>query len=84
MAARMVGANLEWADLAEARFPNSDLTGASLHEAILTGADLRGPAYWIDQAGHNEGKPNAVQITQKQLDEAVADPERPRNSALAQ
>ena len=77
MPAKMVGANLKWADLTEAKFPSSDLTDASLHEAILTGADLRGRAYWIDHAGHHEGELGAAQITQKQLDEAVADPERP-------
>ena len=77
MPAKMIDACLEEADLTEAEFPNTDLTGAELCGANLTGADLRGQIYWIDWAGKHEAEDNAVRITQEQLDEAVADPERP-------
>ena len=36
---------------------------------------LHGHVYWIDRAGLHEG--DTVQVTQEQLDEAVADAERP-------
>ena len=75
MPAKMVDADLHEADLTEAIFPNTDLTGAELRAANLTGADLHGHVYWIDRAGLHEG--DTVQVTQEQLDEAVADAERP-------
>ena len=77
MPAKMVDADLEEADLSETEFPNTDLTGAKLRGANLTGAKLRGYIYWIDRAGKHEAEENAVRITQEQLDEAVADPDRP-------
>ena len=77
MPAKMVDADLEEADLTEATFPNTDLTGAKFREANLTGASLRGWIYWIDRAGKHEAEDNAVRITQEQLDEAVADADRP-------
>ena len=77
MPAKMVGADLAEADLTEAIFPNTDLTGAELREANLTGANLHGWVYWIDWGGMHEAEDDAVQITQEQLDAAVADPERP-------
>ena len=77
MPAKMVDADLAKSDLTEATFPNTDLTGAELHGANLTGANLRGQFYWIDQAGKHEAEDNAVRIAQEQLDEAVADPDRP-------
>ncbi len=77
MPAKMVDADLEEADMTEAVFPNTDLTGADLGAANLTGAELHGRVYWIDRAGKHEAEDNAVRITQEQLDEAVADPDRP-------
>ena len=77
MPAILIEADLEEADLTEAIFPNTNLTGAKLRGANLTGAELRGRIYWIDRAGKHEAEENAVRITQGQLDEAVADPERP-------
>ena len=84
MPAKMIDADLEAADLTEATFPNTDLTGAELRAANLTGADLRGRFYWIDRAGRHEAEDNAVQISQEQLDEAVADPERPPKLSVRQ
>ena len=75
MPAQMVDADLHEADLTEVMCPNTDLTGAMLHGANVTGANLRGQVYWIDRAGQHEG--NGVKVTQEQLDEAVADAERP-------
>ena len=77
MPAKMIDADLEQADLTEAKFPNTDLTGAELRGANMSGENLRGRVYWIDRAGLHEAEENAVRITQEQLDEAVADPERP-------
>ena len=77
MPRRMIDAVLEEADLTEAVFPNTDLTGAEFRAGNLTGANLRGQIYWIDRAGTHEAEDNAVRITQEQLDEAVADPDRP-------
>ena len=77
MPAKMLDADLEAADLTEATFPNTDLTGAKLRAANLTGANLRGWFFWIDLGGKHEAEDNVVRITQKQLDEAVADPDRP-------
>ena len=77
MPAILIDADLEETDLTEAIFPNTNLTGAKLRGANLTGAQLRGWAYWISQAGIHEAEENAVRIAQGQLDEAVADPERP-------
>ena len=77
MPAILIEADLEEADLTEAIFPNTNLTGAKLRGANLTGAELRGRIYWIDRAGKHEAEENAVRITQGQLNEAVADPERP-------
>ena len=82
MPATMVDADLEKADLTEATFPNTDLTGAKFRAANLTGADLRGWIYWIDWGGRHEAEHNAVRITQEQLDEAVADPDRPPNLSV--
>ena len=82
MPAKMVDADLAEADLTEARFPNTDLTGADLCDANLTGADLHGWIYWIDWSGRHEAEDDAVQITQKQLDAAVADPDRPPNLSV--
>ena len=77
MPAILIEADLEEADLTEAIFPNTNLTGAKLRGANLTGAELRGRIYWIDRAGKHAAEEHAVRITQGQLDEAVADPERP-------
>ena len=77
MPAKMVDADLKGADFTDAQFRNTDLTGADLRAANLTGAELRGRVYWIDRAGRHEADDNAVRITQQQLDEAVADPDRP-------
>ena len=77
MPAKMVDTDLEEADLTGATFPNTDLTGAALFSANLTGADLRGNIYWIDRAGEYEAEDNSVRIAQEQLDEAVADLDRP-------
>ena len=82
MPAKMVDAVLEKADLTDSIFPNTDLTGADLSDANLTGADLRGRFYWIDRAGKHGTEHRDVRITQAQLDEAVADPDRPPNLSL--
>ena len=83
MPAIMSDAELDEADLTEAIFPNTNLTGASLSGANLTGADLRGRMFWINHnSGIHEAEENAVQITQEQLDEAVADPGRPPTLSL--
>ena len=77
MPAKMIEADLQEADLTEAIFPNTDLTGAELRSANLTGANLRGQIYWIDHAGKHEAEDNSVRISQEQLDESVADADRP-------
>ena len=77
MPAKMIEADLQEADLTEAIFPNTDLTGAELRSANLTGANLRGWFYWIDRAGKHEAEDNSVRISQEQLDESVADADRP-------
>ena len=77
MPAKMVDADLAEADLTGATFPNTDLTGADLREANLTGANLHGWAIWINRAGWHEAEDDPVQVTQEQLDVAVADPDRP-------
>ena len=77
MPAKMIDAVLEEADLTEAIFPNTDLTGAKLRAANLTGANLRGQIYWIDRAGKHEAEDDSVRISQAQLDEIVADEDRP-------
>ena len=82
MPAKMVDADLAEADLTEAIFPNTDLTGADLRDANLTGADLHGWIYWIDWGGRHESEDDAVQITQEQLDDAVADPDHPPNLSV--
>ena len=82
MPAKMVDANLKEADFTEAIFPNTDLTGAELREANLTGANLHGWVYWIDWGGKHETEDNSVRITQKQLDDAVADADRPPNLSV--
>ena len=77
MPAGMSDADLEEADLTDAVFPNTNLTGAELRAANLTGANMRGQVYWIDRAGQRNAEEDNVSITQEQLDEAVADPDRP-------
>lgn len=77
MPATMSDAELEEADLTDAVFPNTNLTGAELRAANLTGANMRGLVQWIDRAGLHNAEAYSVSITQEQLDEAVADPERP-------
>ena len=73
----MVNADLEEADLTDAVFPNTDLTGAKLRDAIVTGAKFRGWGYSITHAGVHEAEDGELRITQEQLDEAAADPDRP-------
>ena len=77
MPAKMIDADLDEADLTEAVFPNTDLTGAELGAANLTGANLHGQIYWIDRAGKHEAEDYSVRISQEQLDESVADADRP-------
>ena len=84
MPARMVDADLEEADFTDAKFPNTDMTDAEFRGANLTGADLRGMVYWIDWGGKHEADGDSVRITQEQLDNAVADPDRPPNLSVRQ
>ena len=77
MPAKMIGAFLDEADLTEAVFPDTDLTGATLRAANLTGADFRGQSYQIDHAGPHEADDDSIRISQEQLDESVADADRP-------
>ena len=58
------------------------MTGAELLGANLTGTNLRGRIYWIDWGGKHEAEDNSVRITQEQLDDAVADPDRPPNLSV--
>ena len=84
MPAKMVEADLEEADFTDATFPNTDMTDAEFRGANLTGADLRGMFYWIDWGGKHEAEDDSVRITQEQLDNAVADPDRPPNLGVRQ
>ena len=77
MPAKMIGAFLDEADLTEAVFPDTDLTGATLRAANLTGADFRGQSYQIDHAGLHAADDDSIRISQEQLDESVADADRP-------
>ena len=84
MPAKMLEADLEEADFTDAKFPNTDMTDAEFRGANLTGADLRGMFYWIDWGGKHEAEDDSVRITQEQLDNAVADPDRPPNLGVRQ
>ena len=68
--ADLSGANLAGANLAGANFGNAKLAGANLTEANVSGADFS--HHWV-----LECKSPASGLTQKQLDQAKADPNQP-------
>lgn len=74
LAEKMAGARLGFADLYEARFGACDLTDANLAGANLSGATFEPDA---GVASLESEATKRARLTQRQLDEAVADPSRP-------